>query len=262
MRRARLSRAVSPLRVVSPPETPIYRVARGLDPFEPRDWRFAGTDGTFGNRFDDPGAARGIPPEERFRVVYCASERVGAFAETLAPLRPSIGVLNDLADVDDDEPLDPAFEDPLITADWRSARRLGITHLAPHLRFVDVAAADTLQHLRVALAPIIRDLGLKVKDLDLSAATSQERRLTQEIARYIYEQTDLDGQALYAGIRYCSRLDARWECWAIYHDRMMHSPEVPETIYPDDEALVRVALLFSMAIETLHGHRIRSLASQ
>jgi hypothetical protein len=41
----------------------VYRVARGFDTFAPPDWGWAKDDGTFGNRFDDPGAYRGIPEE-------------------------------------------------------------------------------------------------------------------------------------------------------------------------------------------------------
>ena len=55
--------------------------------------------------------------------------------------------------------------------------------LDPALRFVDIAAVDTMQHLRVALAPLLERLG--VADIDLSSVTGPQRRLTQEIARYI-----------------------------------------------------------------------------
>ncbi|MGC2371774.1 MAG: hypothetical protein WA474_22080 [Candidatus Sulfotelmatobacter sp.] len=34
----------------------IYRLGRKPDPWAPPDWAFAGPDGTFGNRFDDPDA--------------------------------------------------------------------------------------------------------------------------------------------------------------------------------------------------------------
>jgi len=63
-------------------------VARGLDPLAPPDWPYA-----HGNRFDDPGEVDGISPEARFRVVYCASERVCAFAETVARFRPNLRAL-------------------------------------------------------------------------------------------------------------------------------------------------------------------------
>jgi hypothetical protein len=82
--------ADAPLSVVTPPEL-VYRVGRGFDAFAPPDWAYALPDGTFGNRFDDPSAERDVPEGERYRVVYCATERAGAFGETIARFRPSVG---------------------------------------------------------------------------------------------------------------------------------------------------------------------------
>jgi hypothetical protein len=92
------------LRLVPAPTEPVVRIARGLDPFAPPSWAFAQDDGTFGNRFDDPGAAIGIPEAQRFRMIYCASQREAAFAEVLAHFRPSLTILAALAAIEDDEP--------------------------------------------------------------------------------------------------------------------------------------------------------------
>lgn len=64
----------TPLPGVRSPET-VYRVGRGFDAFAPPDWTYALEDGTFGNRFDAPSAERDVPERERYRVVYCATER-------------------------------------------------------------------------------------------------------------------------------------------------------------------------------------------
>jgi hypothetical protein len=86
-------------------------VGRGFDVFAPPDWAYALPDGTFGNRFDDPAAERDMPEEEHYRVVYyCATERAGAFGETIARFRPSVGLLAGLEQVKDEEPLDPELE--------------------------------------------------------------------------------------------------------------------------------------------------------
>ncbi len=90
------SPAASQLIEAHPPQSAVYRVARGLDPFEPRSWDSVCEDGTFGNRFDDPGHRRGIPQEQLFRTIYCASERTGAFGETTARFRPSLSLLMEL----------------------------------------------------------------------------------------------------------------------------------------------------------------------
>ncbi len=39
------------------PDEPLYRVARRPDPWAWPDWSYAGPDGTFGNRYDDPEAS-------------------------------------------------------------------------------------------------------------------------------------------------------------------------------------------------------------
>lgn len=82
------------------------------------------------------------------------------------------------------------------------------------------------------------------------------RNLTQEIARHIYEQ-EIDGEPLYAGIRYISRLGQDWECWAVFADRIRHirgMPGPPQTVHPDDPDLLAIAALFSLTIETVEGH--------
>lgn len=77
MPREHLSLEGERLVTVVPPEGLIYRVARGLDPFELPDWPYTGA-----NRFDDPRTEEEAPGQ-RFRVLYCATERVGAYGETL-----------------------------------------------------------------------------------------------------------------------------------------------------------------------------------
>jgi hypothetical protein len=148
---------------VPPPPGGVYRLARGpADPFSAPDWDLAHDDGTFGNRFDDPSAEAGIPPESRFRVIYCATQRIATFGETMARFRPSISLLTELGAISDDEPLEQALAGVvdsddlhrgLIPADWRRRRRVGHTIFDSSLRFVDLAAVATMQHLRPVLAP-------------------------------------------------------------------------------------------------------------
>lgn len=246
-----LSPVASHLVTVRAPQTPIYRVARGIDPFEPPPWQLARPDdGTFGNRFDDPRGRYGRPVEERFRVLYCATQRAGAFGETLAHFRPSLALLAGLAEVDDDEPLPPSRQ-VVIPQDWRERRRLGITTLDPALRFVDLAASQTIHHLRTALASTTRALGLE--DFDISTVTGPHRLLTQEVARYVYEQIDEAGRPRFAGLRYLSRLNLDWECWAIFDRRLRHQPRIPQLIQPDDPGLIVAAELFDLNIETFAG---------
>lgn len=254
----------APLATTPPPPGGMYRLARGpADPFTPPDWDRADEDGTFGNRFDDPAADEGKLPAERFRVIYCATQRVATFGETIARFRPSLTLLSQLEAIDDDEPLNESLsgavdpEDPqrgLIPADWRLRRRIGHTVLDPSLVFVDITNAATMQHLRTAVAPLADRL--HITDIDLSSLTSQQRRLTQGVARYIYDRVDSSGTPRFAGIRYPSRLNSEWECWAIFDDRIRHvqgCPGFPTTILADDEDVLHVAKLFGLTIEVFTG---------
>jgi hypothetical protein len=78
----------------------IYRLGRKPDPWAPPDWASAGSDGTFGNRFDDPNAT--------YRVLYASSQRLGCFVETLARFRIDPTLRAELAQIegaDDYRPL-------------------------------------------------------------------------------------------------------------------------------------------------------------
>ncbi|MGH3144604.1 MAG: hypothetical protein ACRDTR_02270, partial [Rubrobacter sp.] len=103
----------------------MFRVSRVFDAFAPPDWSWAHEDGTFGNRFDDPGKYRGIPEEVRFRVIYCATEQAGAFGETIARFRRSPRLVEGLEEINDEGPLEAELEGGVLPEEWRLGRRLG-----------------------------------------------------------------------------------------------------------------------------------------
>jgi len=209
------------------PDGSLYRVARKPDPWAWPGWSYAGPDGTFGHRYDDPEAS--------YRVLYASSQRIGAFVETLARFRPDLGVLAELAQVEgDDEP--PAG----VPRTWLETRVVGeATVQGP---FVDVGDARTLATLRTALAATAIRSGLD----EIDAATSRlraPRAFTQAVSRFVYEQRDERGS--FAGIRYGSRLGDQFVNWAIFEP----APEAPspflstssDPVEADDPAL-RAAL--------------------
>src|SRR5205809_7066660 len=104
------------------PDGPLYRLGRRPDPWARPDWSYAGPDGTFGNRYDDPEAS--------YRVLYASSQRIGTFLETLARFRPDLEVLAELDLIEgEDEPR------PAVPRSWLDNRRLGEATVAG--RFVD-----------------------------------------------------------------------------------------------------------------------------
>lgn len=225
---------------------PVYRVGRAPRPLAPPSWAFTKADGTFGNRFDDPSARRDAAPADRFRVLYLATTRAGAFGETIARRRPSLEALAQAGVT--------AVPRPSVSASWRQTRRLGITVLMTPLPFVDVTAAASLAVLRPALAAVAMELDLP--DVDLSAVTGPARLLTQEAARYIYDQRDAAGAPCYAGVRYVSRLNPDWECWAVFVDRLHHRVvRGGEVIHADDPGLHEAATILGLGIEDDHGRR-------
>ena len=236
------------MRDVPAPRSPIYRVGHAPDPFRPPDWAYARADGTFGNRFDDPRGRHGVPTSRRFRVLYVASQPAGAYGETVAQFRPSLKVLASLGIA---HPPGSRRGRPVIPRDWRAARRLGVAVLRPALRFVDVEDPDTIQSLRSVLAPVAVALGLP--DIDLSAITGPQRQLTQELALHVYSLSDASGRPLYGGLRYVSRHNREWECWAVFADRLSQRVVRVDPIAADDPGLYDAARILGLAIEDDRG---------
>jgi hypothetical protein len=110
-----------------------------------------------------------------------------------------------------------------IPADWR-VRRLAVRvsfndeeGRFPHgVQFVDVESAETREALRPELAALLAFYGYD--DLDVPMVRGRDRRVTRWISQWAYEATGDDGRPLYAGIRYVSRLNSDWTCWAVFDD--------------------------------------------
>ena len=88
----------------------------------------------------------------------------------------------------------------------------------------------------------------RMSDVDLSAVTGPARLLTQEAARYLYQQRDRAGAPRYGGIRYASRLDHAWECWAVWPDRARHRVARVDAIGARDPALLEAAAALGLRV--------------
>ena len=169
----------------------LYRVGRAPDAWDWPDWAYAGEDGTFGNRYDDPAG--------EYRVLYACSQRVGAFVETLARYRvdPEILAANAQITVDpDDEEAFPTIAPGVVPRDWRDTRRIGTArHPGP---FAAVGHADSIAHLRIALADQLADFELD--DLDGGDLRRRApRALTQRISRYVFDHGAARGRRVARG---------------------------------------------------------------
>lgn len=80
-----------------------------------------------------------------------------------------------------------------------------------------------------------------VVDLDLGSVVGPRRDFTQAIARWAYEEG-------YHGIAYKSRLDHRFDCWAVFDTATVQPVGDPEPLRPDDPDLRHVMALFQLAV--------------
>lgn len=217
--------------VVVPPAGGLWRVGRAVAPMRssvatpdveasPRQ----------GNRFDTTD----------FGMIYMGSSLQVCYGETLARYRPKPDLARMVA------PDWQGFMAPgQIPAEWRDKRTKVHVSLAASETFLDIEALQTREYLRKALALGLAALGYE--DLDVATVRGPDRRVTRLIASWAYQQVDDQGLPLYAGIRYLSRLDTDWECWALFHDTLIASQRL-ESIPVNDPDLLAVAEMFKIHV--------------
>lgn len=184
-----------------------------------------------GHRFDLLGSG----------VIYCATQLEGSFAEVLSPFRkiPS-------ARIQIDQTLDSGFMNHGgIPAAWREMRSIFLIGCVEPLPFLDLEDPGTLSFLDHELANVLCEIEVN-SPLDISLIRGNNRRLTRAISAWAANRMDEDGEFLYSGIRYKSRL-GDWECWAIFEEtevKIMRTQEIKRT-NPD---LLAVANLYQLTI--------------
>jgi hypothetical protein len=221
------------------PQAELYRVGRDPDAWAWPPWEYAGEDGTFGNRYDDP--------QGEYRVLYACSQRVGAFIETLARYRtdPAIVAAYEQIVVEpEDQDAFPTIPPGIVPADWRATRRIGTArHPGP---FADLGHSSSLAHLRTALAGRLLHYGLD--DLDGSDLRRRApRAFTQELSRYVFEHASTASSEPVLGIRYLSRLGDDIENWAIFEGSDPHDTAT-DTITRHDADLVAALATLDLII--------------
>ena len=189
------------------PDGPVFRLGRRPDAWQPPNWFLAHSDGTFGNRFDDP--------DGYYRVLYASYQRLGCFVETLARFRPDLSLLAELSAIEGDNDFLPLGTLP---REWLAVRMMGRAKIDGV--FADIYAVSWVSHLR-------RSLAAEVNDIDLSALENAEpRRLTQLASRQAYRLN-------FAGIFYRSRYGHSLENWAIFEPFPIENA-ISEVLSEDD----------------------------
>lgn len=197
-----------------------------------------------------------LPESERFRAIYCSTEPIASFAECCDHFCPDIEVVSRDSAISENL-LNRGLVGGLIHAKWRNKRLVGSALLDPNLRFANLETWRTLLFLRASRRVMSVASDLKLTRLDRSALLGQHRRLTQEVARYVYELKDRRGNPKFHGIRYFSPLNDKWECWAIFDTRVRRLAgtdtqliiQNTDSIVPDYPALLKAADQLRLAVE-------------
>lgn len=74
-------------------------------------------------------------------------------------------------------------------------------------------SAQTHEVLTTAMAAELVDLG--EVGIDVAGVRGRNRLLTRAITSWAFDQRDAAGRPVYGGLRYLSRVDTRFECWAV-----------------------------------------------
>ena len=226
---------MTPAFVAARPGGNVHRVGRGADAWAWPAWAYAGDDGTFGNRFDDPVG--------EYRVLYASSPRIGAFLETLARYRTDPALVAEYEQMTleaEDVERYPTIAPGVVPAGWCASRTIGTArHDGP---FADIGHSRGLAELRVALASRLVHYGLD--DLDAGDVRRRApRAFTQEISRYVFERGVTDEGEPLIGIRYLSRLGDEIENWAIFEGTEPYDKRSEEIAHDDPDLVAALRTL-------------------
>lgn len=137
-----------------------------------------------------------------------------------------------------------------VPADWRHQRVLvqvdfEATKARPSLSFLDIESRGTREYLQKQLARILAFYDQA--ELDVATVRGGDRRVTRWIGKWAFDARSKDGQKAFAGIRYLSRLDTEWECWAVFNDVGIREI-ARETIDRQNPDLLSIARAFELTV--------------
>jgi hypothetical protein len=212
------------------PSARLFRLGRAPDPCSWNDWSYAHSDGTFGNRWDDP--------DSEYRVLYASTQRLACFLETIGrfPGDPKVKAGLDEIELEAGETDHAVGPGQLRVDDWLPPRRISTAGVDGD--FAVVGSSVSLAYLHNQVVHLLSDFGLE--ELDAGALRSVQRELTQTISRIVFECSAAGGRRQFDGIHYLSRYGDEFENWGIFEPAIIDS-EQPEEIRVDDPDLVEAA---------------------
>jgi hypothetical protein len=180
--------------------TRVWRIGFRPEPWAWSGWEWA-TDGRFPGRWDDLHG--------NFRTVYAGSSMRAGLLEVLAGFRRDARLAAELDEIVEDSEaavLHPTLASGQEPREWLDARTATSAKLTGNYCAVTDSRSIAVLH------PHFIGMALTLGLLDLDAAALKDarpRRLTQAIAAWLYETTDLDG------VTFASRHGDDLRLWAI-----------------------------------------------
>ena len=206
MERRAVNTAAGGLLAVRDPGT-VWRVGYRPNPWAWTPWEYAGDNGRFDGRWDDPAGT--------FRTVYAASDLLSCLLEVLARFRVDPFVSEDLAAIEEDP--DDAAQYPTqapgtVPLSWLEPRLVGTAILTG--TYCAVTDKESIPTLRSRFLPLALSNGLA----DLDAGTLRlmaPRSVTQQVAGWLYDIHD-GARPLFDGVQFRSRHGDGLTLWAVF----------------------------------------------
>jgi hypothetical protein len=191
-----------------------------------------------GERFDDP--------QREYRVLYGATQRLGALVEVLASFRaPAKGAEDAVA-----RTTAPGTPAGTVDSSWRLARQAGAAVISG--RFADIGSLEWLAYLNQELNALLREEEVSEFDAATLRGTANQR-LTQAASRLVYECLSADGQPQFDGVFYESRFGNDLQCWALFERPTGPTPYHvgSEAFREEDPELVQACEILGLTLQTL-----------
>jgi hypothetical protein len=179
----------------------VWRVGFSPDPWAWSGWQYA-TSGRFPGRWDDV--------DGNFRTVYAGSRLLACLLEVLAHFRRDAHLAAELQDIhedDQDRHAYPSIKPGHVPRQWLDPRSIATGTLTG--TFCLAASSETVASLYPDFIGLTLSLGLT--DFDAAALKdARPRQLTQSVATWLYENTDVNG------VSFNSRHGDDLTLWAVF----------------------------------------------